>query len=117
MRPLFLSTINWRFSLASHRPADVDPLGAGSLTQVARQFSGRSSSAARITRNDPMKFMFIVKSAHSVAPTPALLEAMHKLADREIKAGRMLDNGGLMPMAAGARPFRTQDWLRTRGVV
>jgi hypothetical protein len=50
-----------------------------------------------------MKFMFIVKSAHSVAPTPALLEAMHKLADREIKAGRMLDNGGLMPMAAGAQ--------------
>ena len=50
-----------------------------------------------------MKFMFIVKSAHSIAPTPALLEAMHKLADREIKAGRMLDNGGLMPMATGAQ--------------
>ena len=50
-----------------------------------------------------MKFMFIVKSGHSVAPTPALLEAMHKLADREIKAGRMLDNGGLMPMAQGAQ--------------
>ena len=42
-----------------------------------------------------MKFMFIVKSTHSGAPTPALLEAMHKLANREIKAGRMLDNGGL----------------------
>ena len=28
---------------------------------------------------------------------------MHKLADREIKAGRMLDNGGLMPLAAGAQ--------------
>ena len=27
---------------------------------------------------------------------------MHKLADREIKAGRMLDNGGLMPAATGA---------------
>jgi hypothetical protein len=50
-----------------------------------------------------MKFMFIVKSAHSVAPTPALLAAMHKLADREIKAGRMLDNGGLTPLAAGAQ--------------
>jgi hypothetical protein len=24
-----------------------------------------------------------------------LLDAMHKLADREIKAGRILDNGGL----------------------
>ena len=50
-----------------------------------------------------MRFMFIVKSAHTVAPTPALLEAMNKLADREIKAGRMLDNGGLMPMATGAQ--------------
>ena len=36
-------------------------------------------------------------------PTPELLEAMHKLADREIKAGRMLDNGGLMPLATGAQ--------------
>jgi hypothetical protein len=50
-----------------------------------------------------MKFMFIVKSAHTVPPNPALLEAMHKLANREIKAGRMLDNGGLMPIAQGAQ--------------
>ena len=50
-----------------------------------------------------MKFMFIVKSAHRIPPTPALLEAMHKLANREIKAGRMLDNGGLMPIAMGAQ--------------
>ena len=50
-----------------------------------------------------MKFMFIVKSDHTVAPTPALLEAMHELANREIKAGRMLDNGGLTPMAQGAQ--------------
>jgi hypothetical protein len=27
---------------------------------------------------------------------------MHKLADREIKAGRMLDSGGLTPLATGA---------------
>jgi hypothetical protein len=50
-----------------------------------------------------MRFMFIVKSAHSGPPTPKLLEAMHKLADREIKAGRMLDSGGLMPVAMGAQ--------------
>jgi hypothetical protein len=47
--------------------------------------------------------MFIVKSDHTMAPTPKLLEAMHKLADREIKAGRMLDSGGLMPLAKGAQ--------------
>jgi hypothetical protein len=50
-----------------------------------------------------MRFMFIVKSAHTVPPPPKLLEAMHKLADREIKAGRMLDSGGLMPLATGAQ--------------
>jgi hypothetical protein len=50
-----------------------------------------------------MRFMSIVTSAHSGPPTPALLEAMHKLADREIKAGRMLDSGGLTPLSEGAR--------------
>ena len=50
-----------------------------------------------------MRFMYIVTSAHHGQPTPQLLEAMHKLADREIKAGRMLDNGGLMPLATGAQ--------------
>jgi hypothetical protein len=50
-----------------------------------------------------MRFMSFVTSAHPGPPTPELLEAMHKLADREIKAGRMLDSGGLMPLATGAR--------------
>jgi hypothetical protein len=50
-----------------------------------------------------MRFMFIVKSAHYGPPTPQLIEAMHKLADREIKAGRLIDQGGLMPLAAGAQ--------------
>jgi len=50
-----------------------------------------------------MRFMFIVKSAHSGPPTSELMAAMHKLADREIKAGRMLESGGLMPLATGAQ--------------
>src|SRR5260370_9615526 len=50
-----------------------------------------------------MRFMFIVKSAHAGPPTPELLKAMDKLADREIKAGRLLDHGGLMPVATGAQ--------------
>ena len=50
-----------------------------------------------------MRFMFIVTSAHAGPPPPALLEAMHKLANREIKAGRMLDTGGLMPLSTGAQ--------------
>src|SRR6202166_5474311 len=59
--------------------------------------------AARLRRSSQMRFMFIVKTAHTAPPTPKLLEAMHRLADREIKAGRMLDSGGLMPLATGAQ--------------
>jgi hypothetical protein len=51
-----------------------------------------------------MRFMYIVTSPQpNRGPTPALMEAMHKLADREIKAGRMLDSGGLMPVSMGAQ--------------
>jgi hypothetical protein len=50
-----------------------------------------------------MRFMYIVVPANPGPPTPELMEAVHKLADREIKAGRMLDSGGLMPRATGAQ--------------
>lgn len=51
-----------------------------------------------------MRFMYIVTSSEPMAgPTPALMEAMQKISEREIKAGRMIDNGGLMPLATGAR--------------
>jgi len=51
-----------------------------------------------------MRFMSIVTSPQPPAqPTPALLKAMHRLADREIKSGRMVDTGGLMPLATGAQ--------------
>ncbi len=50
-----------------------------------------------------MRFMSFVTSAHSGPPTPELIEQMNKLANREIKAGRMIDMGGLMPIATGAR--------------
>ena len=56
-----------------------------------------------------MRFMYIVTSPQpSSGPTPALMEAMDKLADREIKAGRMLDNGGLMPIADGRAGARSR---------
>jgi hypothetical protein len=51
-----------------------------------------------------MRFMSIVTSSHAPAPPPvSMMEAMNKLADREIKAGRMIDTGGLTPIATGAR--------------
>jgi hypothetical protein len=50
-----------------------------------------------------MRFMCIVTSAQQSMPTPELIEGMRKLAQRETKAGRMIDDGGLMPLATGAR--------------
>ena len=51
-----------------------------------------------------MRFMYIVTSPQPMkGPTPALMEAMAKLSEREVKAGRMIDNGGLTPLQQGAR--------------
>ena len=58
-----------------------------------------------------MRFMSFITSAHSGPPTPELMDAMNKLADREIKAGRMIDSGGLMPLAAGAQVRITEGKL------
>ncbi|KRQ96524.1 hypothetical protein CQ12_08605 [Bradyrhizobium jicamae] len=57
-----------------------------------------------------MRIMYIVTSSQpDRGPTPALMEAMGKLADREIKAGRMLDSGGLMPIAVAGAQVRITD--------
>ena len=51
-----------------------------------------------------MRFMSIVTSPQPPEPPrPEMMEAMGKLADREIKAGRMVGTGGLMPLAMGAQ--------------
>lgn len=51
-----------------------------------------------------MRFMYVVTSSQPMrGPSPELMEAMHKLAEREIKAGRMLDSGGLLPVQMGAQ--------------
>ncbi len=50
-----------------------------------------------------MRFMFIITSEQSATPTAEMMEAMHTMAEREIKAGRMIADGGLAPLATGAR--------------
>jgi hypothetical protein len=50
-----------------------------------------------------MRYMSFVISNSDVPPTQELMEAMGKLAEREIKAGRLLDMGGLMPIDAATR--------------
>ena len=50
-----------------------------------------------------MRYMSFVISNSDVPPTQELMEAMGKLTEREIKAGRLLDMGGLMPIDASTR--------------
>ena len=50
-----------------------------------------------------MRFMCIVTTTQAGQPTAELMQAMHTMAERELEAGRMIDDGGLMPLATGAR--------------
>lgn len=49
-----------------------------------------------------MRFMYVLVAQKPMLPNPALKEAIGKMAEREVKAGRMLDTGALMPRTAGA---------------
>jgi hypothetical protein len=85
-----------------YKPMSIH-LGARSST-IERDSSGARCPRLALEGVFQMRFMYIVTSPQqAVSPTPELLEAMHKLADREIRAGRMLDNGGLMPVQMGAQ--------------
>ena len=50
-----------------------------------------------------MRFMFIIHGAENVGPTPELADAMHAMALEEVKAGRMIADGGLYPPSMGAQ--------------
>lgn len=50
-----------------------------------------------------MRFMMIVKSAESSGfPPKPLMDAIAKLSDEAVQAGRMVGSGGLAPSAMGA---------------
>jgi hypothetical protein len=49
-----------------------------------------------------MRYLFLIRSSHQAMPPPELLTAMHLMAVEEVKAGRMIADGGLMPPQAGA---------------
>lgn len=51
-----------------------------------------------------MRYMYLVSCVQQSGPPPQkLMEELHKLATRERKAGRMIADGGLMPLETGAR--------------
>jgi hypothetical protein len=49
-----------------------------------------------------MRYLFLIRSSHPAMPSSDLMTAMHALAQREVEAGRMIADGGLMPPEAGA---------------
>jgi hypothetical protein len=51
-----------------------------------------------------MRFMIMVKSAEGAGPPPmALMAAIAKLGEEAMRAGAMVETGGLLPSAMGAR--------------
>jgi hypothetical protein len=50
-----------------------------------------------------MRYMSFVTPSSDVQPSSELMEAMGKLIEREMKAGRLLDMGGLMPIDTATR--------------
>ncbi|HEY3947396.1 YciI family protein [Phenylobacterium sp.] len=50
-----------------------------------------------------MRFMFLIHTAAEAAPTPALMTAMHAMAQREVAAGRMIADAGLSSAADAKR--------------
>jgi hypothetical protein len=51
-----------------------------------------------------MRFMIMVKSAESAGPPPqALMAALAQLGEEATRAGAMVETGGLLPSALGAR--------------
>ena len=50
-----------------------------------------------------MRFMIMVKSPEGAVPPPALMDAIAKLGAAAAEKGVMVETGGLMPSASGAR--------------
>ena len=51
-----------------------------------------------------MRFMMLVKSAENLGPPPKeLMDAIAKLAEEAVKAGAMVESGGLAPTAMSTR--------------
>ena len=60
-----------------------------------------------------MRFMTMVRSAeNSGFPPPALMEAIARLGEEAMKAGVLVETGGLLPSALGARVRLTGGQLK-----
>jgi hypothetical protein len=61
-----------------------------------------------------MRFMMLVKSAENAGPPPkSLMDAIAKLAEEAVRAGRMILSGGLAPTAMSSRVRISQGQLIT----
>jgi hypothetical protein len=61
-----------------------------------------------------MRFMMLVKSAENSSPPPkGLMDAIGKLAEDAVKAGTMIESGGLAPTAMSSRVRLSKGQLAT----
>jgi hypothetical protein len=61
-----------------------------------------------------MRFMMLVKSAENLGPPPKeLIDAIGKLANEALKAGTMVETGGLAPSAMSSRVRLSRGQLTT----
>src|SRR6187200_1002809 len=61
-----------------------------------------------------MRFMMLVKSAENSGPPPKeLMDAIGKLAEEAVKAGTMVQSGGLAPTATSSRVRLSRGQVRT----
>lgn len=65
-----------------------------------------------------MRFMMIVKANKDYEagkpPSPALMAAVAKLGEENMKKGKLLMTGGLLPSSAGARVYAEGDTLTVK---
>src|SRR5262249_8429883 len=96
-------------SAQASRPSNAPSLrprrGFAGLRATVSPDLGRMGDTSR--RDDPMRFMVIVKASKDSEagkmPSEALLEAMAKFNEGMVKAGILLDAAGLRPSSKGAR--------------
>ena len=55
-----------------------------------------------------MRFLMTYTGTDTAPPSPEKMEAIRKLTEENMKAGILLDTGGIMPLSQGARVSQTK---------
>ncbi|TLY65738.1 MAG: hypothetical protein E6K45_08860, partial [Gammaproteobacteria bacterium] len=73
---------------------------------LVHRFRGEKTARNVDLAREPMKYLTFIRHSESYrksGPPPALMEAMGKLVQKSTQDGILVDTGGLLPTADGAR--------------